>query len=43
MGLKWSDIAFDEGTASVIRGDVKGRIGEVKTEVSKKLVPLHQY
>jgi len=43
MGLKWSDISFDEGTASVIRGVVKGRIGEVKTEVSKKLVPLHQY
>ena len=43
MGLKWSDIDFSEGTAAVVRGVVKGRIGETKTEVSKKLVPLHEY
>jgi integrase len=42
IGLKWSDIDFDNGTASVTRGVVKGHIGEVKTEVSKKLVPLHR-
>jgi len=41
IGLKWSDIDFDAGTASVVRAMVKGRVSDTKTEVSKKLVPLH--
>ncbi|HTD54574.1 MAG TPA: site-specific integrase, partial [Silvibacterium sp.] len=43
IALKWSDIDFDEGTASVCRTVARGHIGETKTEVSKKLVPLHSY
>jgi integrase len=43
IALKWLDIDFDKGTASVCRTVVRGRIGETKTEVSKKLVPLHSY
>ena len=41
VGLKWSDIDFDNGTASVTRSVVKGHEGKTKTEVSRKLVPLH--
>ncbi|MGO8718708.1 MAG: tyrosine-type recombinase/integrase [Acidobacteriaceae bacterium] len=41
VGLKWSDIDFDNGTASVTRSVVKGREGNTKTEISRKLVPLH--
>jgi len=41
IGLKWSDIDFDEETASVNKSVVKGRVGETKTEISKKFVPLH--
>jgi integrase len=41
MGLKWSDIDFDNGLATVTKAIVKGRVGDVKTEVSKKRVPLH--
>ena len=43
IALKWSDIDFDKGTASVCRTVARGHIGETKTEVSKKLVPLHSY
>jgi len=43
MGLKWCDIDFDDGTASVTRSVVKGREGNTKTEVSRKLVPLHSF
>jgi integrase len=43
FALKWQDIDFDSGTASVVRGIVKGHVGDVKTEISKKLVPLHPY
>lgn len=41
--MQWRDIDFGNGTASVTKGIVKGHLGEVKTEVSKKLVPLHAY
>ena len=43
MGLKWSDIDCENATASVVRSVVRGRVGETKTEISKKLVPLHPY
>jgi integrase len=43
IALIWTDISFANGTASVTKGMVKGHIGSVKTEVSKKLVPLHAY
>ncbi|MGB2635151.1 MAG: site-specific integrase [Candidatus Acidiferrum sp.] len=43
FALKWPDINFVNGTASVVRGIVKGHVGDVKTEISKKLVPLHPY
>ena len=43
MGVKWCDIDFDDGTASVKRSMVKGREGNTKTEVSRKLVPLHSF
>ncbi len=43
FGLRWSDIDFERGLATVTKAIVKGRIGDVKTEVSKKLVPLHPY
>jgi integrase len=43
FALKWSDINFSNGTAMVTKGIVKGHLGGVKTEVSKKLVPLHAY
>jgi integrase len=43
FGSKWSDFDLLNGTASVIRGIVKGKVGKLKTEVSKKLVPLHPH
>lgn len=43
FALHWKDINFETGTASVTKGIVKGHVGEVKTEVSKKMVPLHEY
>jgi len=43
FALKWHDIDFVNGTASVVRGIVKGHVGDVKTEISKKLVPLDPY
>jgi integrase len=43
FALKWSDINFEEQAASVTKGIVKGHVGEVKTEVSKKIVPLHPH
>ena len=43
FALKWHDIDLANGTALVVRGIVKGHVGDVKTEISKKLVPLHPY
>ncbi len=41
IGLKWSDVDFEQGLATVTKAIVKGHIGDVKTEISRKLVPLH--
>lgn len=43
IALYWSDLDLDNGTAWVVRGFVKGHFGDVKTEASKKQVPLHDY
>lgn len=43
FAAKWCDIDFKPGTAPVTKGIVKGHLGDVKTEVSRKLVPLHAY
>ena len=43
IGLKWSDVDFEQGLATVTKAIVKGHIGDVKTEVSRKRVPLHPY
>ncbi len=43
IGLKWSDIDFEKASASVTKAVVQGHVGEVKTEVSRKSVPLHLY
>jgi integrase len=42
-GLKWEDLDFEKGVANVFRGVVSNRVGDVKTEVSAKPVPLHPY
>lgn len=43
FALKWRDIDFKKGTALVTNAIHMGHLGDVKTEVSKKLVPLHAY
>jgi integrase len=43
FALKWSDLDLESATALVNKGIVKGVLGKVKTEVSKKLVPLHAF
>jgi integrase len=43
FALTWHDVNFVDGTASVVRGVVKGHVGKLKTEISRKLVPLHPY
>jgi integrase len=44
FALKWfPDIDFVNETVFVTKGIYKGHLGETKTEVSKKLVPLHAY
>ena len=43
FALQWSDLDFEQGTASVTKAIVKGHVGEVKTEISRKLVPLHPF
>jgi integrase len=43
FALQWKDTDLEEGTATVTKAIVKGHLGEVKTEVSRKLVPLHPY
>jgi integrase len=43
MGLNWADLDLKDGAASVQRSMVKGKVVHTKTEVSAKLVPLHQY
>ncbi len=43
MGLRWADLDLKGGTASVNRSMVKGKVGNTKTEISAKMVPLHQH
>jgi len=40
LGLKWSDIDFVDGEIDLHRGVVRQNIGEMKTEASRKPVPL---
>jgi integrase len=39
--LRWSDIDFDNLRVTVERAIVAGRVDEVKTKCSKRLMPLH--
>ena len=43
IGIKWHDIDFEKCVAMVNQSVVKGHVGATKNEVSKKLVPLHEY
>src|SRR5215467_7243946 len=40
LALKWSDIDFDSGMINLSRAVVHQRVGEMKTEVSQKPVPM---
>jgi integrase len=40
LGLKWSDIDFAAGEIRLSRGVVRQHVGEMKTEASRKPVPL---
>jgi integrase len=40
LGLKWSDIDFVEGEINLHRGIVRQNVGEMKTEASRKPIPL---
>ena len=40
VGLQWSDFDYENNTLLVQRGVVHGRVGEVKTESSRDLVPI---
>jgi integrase len=39
-GLKWQDIDFEEKVLTPMRSIVKQHVGDVKTEASKKQIPL---
>jgi integrase len=39
-GLKWQDIDFEEKVLTPMRSIVKQQVGDVKTEASKKQIPL---
>jgi integrase len=40
VGLQWGDFDFEGNTVMVQRGVVQGRVGDVKTEYSRDLLPL---
>lgn len=40
LALQWNDVDFQELTLHVTRAVVNGRVGQVKTEYSKDLLPL---
>lgn len=42
-GLKWEDFDFSKLHASVTRSLVDQHVGPVKTEVSRRLMPIDQY
>jgi len=39
-GLKWSDVSFETLTINLLRSVVDQRVGKVKTEASKKPIPI---
>jgi integrase len=39
-GLKWSDVSFERLTINLLRSVVDQRVGKVKTEASKKPIPI---
>jgi integrase len=40
VGLQWGDFNFEKSTLLVQRGIVHGRVGDVKTEYSRDVVPI---
>jgi len=40
LALKWADVHFDSGEIILTRGIVRQQIGTMKTEASRKPVPL---
>ena len=42
-GLKWCDVSFQELTINLLRSVVDQKVGRVKTEASKKPVPIDPY
>lgn len=40
VGLQWKDLDFENSTLLVQRGVVLGRVGDVKTEYSRDVVPI---
>jgi integrase len=42
-GLKWCDVNFEKLTVDVLRSVVDQQVGKVKTEASKKPVPIDPY
>jgi integrase len=40
LGLKWSDLDFDDGVINLARAIVHQHVGEMKTEASQKPVPM---
>ncbi len=42
-GLKWEDVNFEKLSINVTRSLVNQRVGETKTEVSRKPVPIDEY
>ena len=42
-GLKWCDVSFEKLTISLVRSVVDQQVGKVKTEASKKPVPVDPY
>ncbi len=42
-GLKWEDLDFNKLNVSVTRSPVDQHVGPVKTEASRKLMPIDEY
>jgi integrase len=40
LGLQWPDVDFERSEVRITRGIVNGRVGEVKTEFSRDVLPL---